>query len=82
MEGGIESWRWHAIELTECEEVIGQSERLRAEPRLSLDWKSRDQELTGMSLGTCLKCHVGQMVCIETILSSIRRPSRRRAPLS
>jgi hypothetical protein len=76
---GLFSNRDRAKKLTKCRELIGQSNPVISEPQASMDWKSRYQALTGVSLDICPRCHVGRMVCIETLPSSVRRPARRRS---
>jgi len=76
---GLFGNRNRAQKLARCRELIGPTNPIHPEPQPSLDWKSRYRALTGESLETCPKCHLGRMVCIETIPSSVSPSLCRRS---
>lgn len=79
---GLLSNRDRAQKIARCREMIGEAQFTDNQPVPAVDWKLRYELLTGESVEICPKCHVGHMVCVETIKSTVRRfPRRRVRPL-
>jgi hypothetical protein len=69
--------RYRTANLSLCRQLLNMTKPPHKKPPELQDWKSRYEELTGLSLQTCPVCRQGHMVRVETVMAIIH-PSYRR----